>query len=189
MFTFFEIFGDSISSVNRNAMFFLDAFFFCELYFWSIWGCFSGAFGWSEITLKSFLMRSCGKRKILKKCRRVASKSRFAGSEIDAEMRSRSMLRPAKNTCSAYRGKTQMSDRFWGNFGTISGAKTDAKSHRKLSRKSISQKSTIRGLKSAPTTSAPCTIEHKNITCRTLIISNYLLIFSCNHYMFARPGN
>ena len=101
---------------------------------------FFGAFGRSKITLKSFSTRSSEKRKNIKKCHRVASKSRFAGSEVDAKMTLRSMLRHEKNTCNANRRKSQIFDWFLLNFGTILGAKIDAKSHQKISRKSIPQK-------------------------------------------------
>ena len=90
--------------------------------------------------MKSFSTRSSEKRKNMKKCHRVASKSRFAGSEVDAKMTLRSMLRHEKSTCNANRRKSQIFDRFWLHFGTILGAKIDAKSHQKMSRKSIPQK-------------------------------------------------
>ena len=99
---------------------------------------------WSKIdekmTLKSFSTRSSEKRKNIKKCHRVASKSRFAGPAVDAKMSLRSDLRPAKNASSANRRKRQIFDRFGLHFGTILGAKIDAKSHQKLNRKSIPQK-------------------------------------------------
>ena len=77
---------------------------------------FFGSFGRSKSASKSFAMRSCEKRKNLQKCCRVASKSRFADSEVDAKMTLRSMLRPAENTCCTYRRKSQISGRFCVDF-------------------------------------------------------------------------
>ena len=111
-----------------------------RLRFCSISECFFGLFGRSKITSKSSSMRLSGKRKNLKKCCRVASKSRFAGPEVDAKMNSTSNLRPAKNASSANRRKSQIFDRFWVHLRTILGAKIDAKSHHKMIRKSTPQK-------------------------------------------------
>ena len=101
---------------------------------------FFGALGRSNITSKSFSMRFTGKRKNLKKCHRVASKSRFAGPAVDAKMGLRSDLRPAKKASSANQRKSQIFYQFWLQFGSILEANIDAKSHQKLNRKSIPQK-------------------------------------------------
>ena len=99
---------------------------------WVFWG----AFGRSKITSKSSSMRFSGKRKNLKKCCRVASKSRFAGPEVDAKMSSRSNLRPAKNASSANRRKSQISDRFglhfWDHFGSPNRCKIVSKNESKI---------------------------------------------------------
>ena len=98
------------------------------------------AFGMSKITSKTFATRSSEKRKNIRKCHRVASKSRFAGSEVDAQIKSRGMLRHEKNTRNANRRKHEILDRLLVYFGTILGTKIHAKSCQKISRKSIPQK-------------------------------------------------
>ena len=98
-----------------------------EALFIDFW-LFFEAFGSSKIASKSSSMRLSEKRKNLKKCHRVASKSRFAGPAVDAKMSLRSDLRPAKNASSANRRKSQIFDRFLLQFGSILGAKIDSKS-------------------------------------------------------------
>ena len=124
----------------KNLLFFRCCFFRAfGTTFGGFWGVFL-SFWEVKITLKSFSTRSSEKRKNMKKCHRVASKSRFAGSEVDAKMTLRSMLRHEKSTCNANRRKSQIFDRFWLHFGTILGAKIDEKSCQKISRKSIPPK-------------------------------------------------
>ena len=98
------------------------------------------AFGRPKITLKTFAMRSCEKRKNIKKRHRVASKSRFAGSEVHEQISLRSMLRHEKNTCCANERKSQICHRFGLHLGFMLGTKIDAKSYQKMNRKSIPQK-------------------------------------------------
>ena len=77
-----------------------------------------GASRGSKIALKSFLMRSSWNRKNLTKPVRVASKSRFAGSEVDAKTSFRCKLRPEKNTCSADLPQIPISVVFFADLGT-----------------------------------------------------------------------
>ena len=99
------------------------------------------AFGRSKITSKSSSMRFSGKRKNLKKCHRVASKSRFAGPEVDAKMSSRSNLRPAKNASSANPRKSQIFDRFGVHFGSPNRCKIASKIQSKIDHAKKSPKS------------------------------------------------
>ena len=96
---FGSYFGGKI--VKKSVVFSMLFFSSFWDHFWLILGCFGKLLG-GQKSLRSHSRRDLLKsEQNFKKCHRVASKSRFAGAEVDAKMSLRGMFRHEKNTCSA----------------------------------------------------------------------------------------